>query len=74
MNYFLWILFRHIIELGAGSGLLGLALLKYSDEILSYTFTDYSPMILNLLRQNILLNFSEDQFNVIQIINRENID
>jgi 16S rRNA G1207 methylase RsmC len=51
---------RRIIELGAGSGLLGLALLKYSEEILSYTFTDYSSMILNLLRQNTLLNFSED--------------
>ncbi|CAF1376465.1 unnamed protein product [Adineta steineri] len=38
-----------IIELGAGSGLLGLTLLKYSAKILSYTFTDYSPMILNLL-------------------------
>ncbi len=56
---------RRIIELGAGSGLLGLALLKYSDEILSYTFTDYSPMILNLLRQNVLLNFSDDQLDVI---------
>ncbi len=55
---------RRIIELGAGSGLLGLALLKYSDKILSYTFTDYSPMILNLLRQNVLLNFSEDQLDV----------
>ncbi|CAF3265184.1 unnamed protein product [Rotaria sp. Silwood2] len=54
---------KRIIELGAGSGLLGLALLKYSDKILSYTFTDYSPMILNLLRQNILLNFSDDEFN-----------
>jgi len=52
---------KRIIELGAGSGLLGLALLKYSEEILSYTFTDYSPMILNLLRENSLLNFSEDQ-------------
>jgi methylase of polypeptide subunit release factors len=56
---------RRIVELGAGSGLLGLALLKYSDQILSYTFTDYSPMILNLLRQNALLNFSEDQLDVI---------
>ncbi|CAF4034494.1 unnamed protein product [Adineta steineri] len=52
---------KRIIELGAGSGLLGLTLLKYSDKILSYTFTDYSPMILNLLRQNALLNFSEYQ-------------
>ncbi|CAF1345387.1 unnamed protein product [Rotaria magnacalcarata] len=51
---------KRIIELGAGSGLLGLALLKSSDKILSYTFTDYSSMILNLLRQNVLLNFSED--------------
>jgi tRNA1(Val) A37 N6-methylase TrmN6 len=59
-------LHRRIIELGAGSGLLGLALLKYSEEILSYTFTDYSPMILNLLRENGLLNFSEDQLDVIK--------
>jgi tRNA1(Val) A37 N6-methylase TrmN6 len=57
---------RRIIELGAGSGLLGLALLKYSEKILSYTFTDYSPMILNLLRQNTLLNFSENQLDVIK--------
>ena len=64
-----WILLnlsRRIIELGAGSGLLGLALLKYSDAISSYTFTDYSSMILNLLRQNALLNFSEDQLDVIK--------
>lgn len=57
---------RRIIELGAGSGLLGLALLKYSEKIFSYTFTDYSSMILNLLQQNVLLNFSEDQIDVIQ--------
>jgi tRNA1(Val) A37 N6-methylase TrmN6 len=57
--------YRRIIELGAGSGLLGLALLKYSDKIFSYTFTDYSPMILNLLRKNVLLNFSDDQLDVI---------
>ena len=53
-----------VIELGAGSGLLGLALLKYCPSILSYTFTDYSSMILNLLRQNVSLNFSEDQLDV----------
>ena len=52
---------RKIIELGAGSGLLGLALLKSSERIESYTFTDYSPMILNLLRQNASLNFSDEQ-------------
>jgi tRNA1(Val) A37 N6-methylase TrmN6 len=57
---------RRIIELGAGSGLLGLALLKYSETIFSYTFTDYSPMILNLLQQNVSLNFSEDQLDVIE--------
>ncbi len=66
----IWIIsidfYRRIIELGAGSGLLGLALLKYSDKILSYTFTDYSSMILNLLQQNVLLNFSEDQIDVIK--------
>jgi 16S rRNA G1207 methylase RsmC len=56
--------FRRIIELGAGPGLLGLALLKYSETILSYTFTDYSPMILNLLRQNASLNFSNEQLDV----------
>ena len=61
---------RRIIELGAGSGLLGLALLKYSNEIPSYTFTDYSPMILNLLRQNFLLNFPEDM----KQINIEELD
>jgi 16S rRNA G1207 methylase RsmC len=55
---------RRIVELGAGSGLLGLALLRYSDTILSYKFTDYSPMILNLLRQNALLNFSDDELDV----------
>lgn len=60
------ILFRDILELGAGSGLLGLALLKSSEKISSYTFTDYSPMILNLLQQNVLLNFPEDQLNVMQ--------
>ena len=58
---------RRIIELGAGSGLLGLALLKYSDEIVSYTFTDYSSMILNLLRQNALLNFTEEQLDVMKV-------
>lgn len=58
---------RRIIELGAGSGLLGLALLKYSDEIVSYMFTDYSSMILNLLRQNALLNFTEEQLDVMEI-------
>ena len=57
---------RRIIELGAGSGLLGLALLKYCDKILSYTFTDYSSRILNLLRQNALLNFPEDHLDVVQ--------
>jgi tRNA1(Val) A37 N6-methylase TrmN6 len=61
------ILFRHILELGAGSGLLGLALLKSSEKISSYMFTDYSSMILNLLQQNVLLNFPEDQLNVINI-------
>ena len=55
---------RRVLELGAGSGLLGIALLKSSSHMPSYTFTDYSPMILNLLRQNILLNFSEDQLDV----------
>ncbi len=52
-------------KLGAGSDLLSLVLLKYSDKISPYTFTDYSPMILNLLWQNVLLNFSEDQLDVI---------
>ena len=64
---FVMVLFRHILELGAGSGLLGLALLKSSEKIRSYTFTDYSPMILNLLQQNVLLNFPEDQPHVMPI-------
>lgn len=52
---------KKIVELGAGSGLLGLALLKSSERIPSYTFTDYSPMILNLLMQNASLNFSDEE-------------
>ncbi|CAF1045108.1 unnamed protein product [Adineta ricciae] len=64
---------KRIIELGAGSGLLGLALLKYSNDISSYTFTDYSPMILNLLRQNALLNYSDEQL-IAKSVNIEELD
>ncbi|CAF1050378.1 unnamed protein product [Adineta ricciae] len=64
---------KRVIELGAGSGLLGLALLKYSNDISSYTFTDYSPMILNLLRQNALLNYSDEQL-IAKSVNIEELD
>lgn len=56
-----------IIELGAGSGLLGLSLLKYFPSIERYRFTDYSAMILNLLKQNISVNYSEEEQKRIEV-------
>lgn len=46
---------RHILELGCGLGLVGLALCSSCDP-LSYCFTDCHPQVLTLLRDNIDIN------------------
>ncbi|KAL4239695.1 Protein fam86a [Mactra antiquata] len=51
---------RHILELGCGLGLTGLAISKVCN-VKSYTFTDCNTQVLNLLAQNIELNFSDRQ-------------
>lgn len=73
IDYFVWKneqtkgdIFRNkrIVELGAGTGLVGLALAKLCPEIKQLTMTDQTPMM-SLMEQNIALN------NVGHIVNAE---
>ncbi|CAF1084476.1 unnamed protein product, partial [Didymodactylos carnosus] len=48
-----------ILELGSGVGILGLSLLKYIIDIRTFVFSDYSDHVLNLLRQNLSINFPQ---------------
>eukprot|EP00093_Oithona_nana_P010856 10856.XXX_32747_33919_1 [CDS] Oithona nana genome sequencing. len=48
--------FKKILELGSGAGLLGLGILQLLPNIQSYTFTDISPQVLNILNANVNIN------------------
>ncbi|CAF0766654.1 unnamed protein product [Didymodactylos carnosus] len=50
---------KQILELGSGVGILGLSLLKYIIDIRTFVFSDYSDHVLNLLRQNLSINFPQ---------------
>ena len=43
-----------VVELGSGTGIGGLALLKYTD-VNKVVFTDYQQPVLNLIGENIVL-------------------
>uniref|UniRef100_T1HAD4 FAM86 domain-containing protein n=1 Tax=Rhodnius prolixus TaxID=13249 RepID=T1HAD4_RHOPR len=49
---------KHILELGCGSGLTGLAVIFSSISPKSYTFSDCHPLVLENLQYNIRLNFT----------------
>lgn len=49
-------LFRHVLELGSGAGLVGLSICSMTRPS-SYCFTDYHPHVLSLLSHNVHLNF-----------------
>ena len=50
--------FQKVLELGSGAGLLGLGLLQ-SIGVDTYTFTDVSAQVLNILNANVIINDSE---------------
>ena len=47
-----------VVELGSGTGIVGLTLLKYTD-VDTVVFTDYTQQILDVLRDNIVLQESQ---------------
>ena len=49
---------RHVLELGSGVGMLGIALLK-TVAMESYTFTDCNDSVLDFLAHNLKQNFVE---------------
>ena len=52
-------LYRHVIELGSGLGLAGIATLR-ALEPKSYVFTDCHSSVLDVLKENIELNAKGD--------------
>lgn len=52
------ILFRRILELGSGTGLLGLVTCCSANPA-SYTFTDCDENVLKLLKQNVSMNIGK---------------
>jgi hypothetical protein len=47
---------RHVLELGCGCGLVGLAAMRYFPQLESITFTDHSADVLALVAENVRLN------------------
>lgn len=50
-----------ILELGAGTGLVGLIAAKIIQSPSKVTITDGNPIVMDLLRENIYLNFNEEK-------------
>ena len=56
--------FKKIVELGSGVGLLGLGILQLLPNIQSYTFTDFSPQVLDILNANVNINLKKKRLDL----------